>query len=55
MGNIDKLLSEYSEQFDEAFPVYSFSGNDSELEQALKKCMETNEPYEAEYDNDVDY
>ena len=55
MNDIDKLLNEYAEQFDEAFPVYSFGGSEEELEQTLKTCIKMNEPYHAEYDDKADY
>ena len=52
---IDELLREYAEQFGEAFPVYSFPGDETELELKITECLNKDVPYEPEYDDDVDY
>ena len=51
----DELLRKYAERFNEAFPLFSFSGDDDEIVKAINHCLETNTPYIPEYDENVDY
>lgn len=54
---IEKTIEEYCERFHvNGFASAALRGkSDEEIEQLLKDCIERNEPFEPEYENDIDY
>lgn len=51
---LEKLLREYMEAFDEQFPLMATRGMDDEsLKKAIEKCLAENKPYAL--DNDKVY
>lgn len=46
-----ELLDEYEKKFDEQFPLRCFMAVDEkEIEAVIKKCLESNKPYEPDKD-----
>ena len=53
---IDELLRKYAEKFNESFPIYGCDYKDEdELAEIIKECIDSDTPYEPEYEEDVDY
>lgn len=54
---IEKTIEEYCEKFNvSGFAIAALSGrSDEEIERVLRNCIERNEPFEPEYDDDSDY
>ena len=46
MSNIEKLLVEYVERFDDHFPVMTLNPSDEELEELLTDCLKTGKKFE---------
>lgn len=43
---MSKLLQEYSDTFNENFPIYAFMGvDDAEIKRTIEKCLKEKEPY----------
>lgn len=53
--DLDELLREYAENFNSAFPVYAFPGDEDEMAKVIEECLENDTEYEPEYDNESDY
>lgn len=52
--NIDKLLNAYVEKFNDTFPVKFVLMSEEELCATIQECIDTNTPYELDYDKDSD-
>lgn len=46
---MDELLKLYYDTFNESFPVAEFPGTRQELEQILRKCLESGVTFSPEY------
>lgn len=46
---MDKLLKQYYDTFNESFPVEDFPGTHEELEQTLRKCLESGVTFSPDY------
>lgn len=60
MENLNKLLEEYKNKFNEGFPLMEFMGDDAEqIEDKIKQCITNNkmagELFDVIYDKDVLY
>lgn len=57
MNELDLLLIEYVEKFNENFPIFLFRGKeDDEIISTIKKCIEENKVIdEIELDNEANY
>ena len=56
MDKLDKLLDEYQEHFEENFPMMLCrTMDDEEIIEIIEKCLENDEPYEPELENDAYY
>ncbi len=54
--NLEDLLYEYRERFDENFPVMLFRGTpEDELIETVHKCLEEGRPFEPDLDDEADY
>lgn len=52
----DKLLDEYQERFEENFPLMLCrTMEEDEIIKIIQKCLDDDEPYEPELNNDADY
>ncbi len=53
---LDALLTQYAEQFDDNFPLFTVRDLDEgEVILAVQKCLEENKPVEVKYIDGVDY
>lgn len=53
---LEKVLSEYTEKFDENFPLFYVRGMDEkEIIELVKQSIIDGVPYEADYDENADY
>lgn len=53
---LDQLLIQYRDQFGENFPIMSLGGtSEDDLLKLIKKCLDTGEPYQIDYDTGTDY
>ena len=56
MNELDKLLDEYQDQFEENFPLMLCRHmDDDEIIDIIKNCLEDDEPYEPDIDPDANY
>lgn len=56
MNELDLLLIEYVEKFNENFPIFLFRDKEEkEIISTIKKCIEDNKLYEIELDNEANY
>lgn len=54
--NLEDLLYEYRERFDENFPVMLFRGTpEDELIETVRKCLEDGRPFEPDLEDEADY
>ena len=52
---LDKLLHEYAERFNEAFPIFAAPAEETEVEKIIKKCLQENVKYKPKYKKDMLY
>lgn len=53
---LDKLLIEYADQFGDNFPIFDVKHLDEdEIIKIIESAIEKNEPYDPDYQDDVDY
>ena len=53
---MDKLLLQYAEKFEDNFPIFFVNHlGEAEIKELIKKAIEDNKPYEAEYKEQIDY
>ena len=52
---LEKLLNEYAERFNEAFPLFSVPNDEKEVLEILQKCLADNKPYKPKREKDVLY
>ena len=52
---LDKLLKEYAERFNEAFPIFMAPPEEDEIIKIIEKSLETNTRYKPKYKKDVLY
>lgn len=53
---LDKLLIEYAEQFKDNFPIFLVKHlEEKEIIRLVKNAIETNTPYDGEYEEGLDY
>lgn len=55
MSELDKLLDEYFEKFDERFPLAMVQMPDDYIIKFVKQCIKDGKPYEPEYEDGVYY
>ena len=56
MNKLDKLLDEYQEHFEENFPLMLCrTMEEEEIIETIEKCLENDEPYEPELNEDANY
>lgn len=56
MVNLEEVLNQYRERFDENFPVMLFRGTpEGELIQMVLKCLDEGKPFESDLDDEADY
>lgn len=53
---LDEILNEYSDKFDDTFPIFAVTHlSDSELIQLVKDCLKSGKPYNPEWNENWDY
>ena len=56
MDELDRLLDDYQEHFEENFPMMLCrTMEDEEIIEIIEKCLENDEPYEPELEDDACY
>lgn len=49
MRDIEKLLNEYSEKFNDSFPAKFMTQTDDEICEIIEICIRNNKPYDPKY------
>lgn len=56
MDKLDRLLEEYQDHFEENFPLMLCrTMEDEEIIEIIEKCLEDDEPYEPELNEEANY
>lgn len=56
MDKLDALLDQYEQNFGDCFPLMFFRGkDDDEICEIVQKCIDENEPFAPDLDDDADY
>lgn len=56
MDDLEKLLYQYRDRFDENFPIMVFRGTpDDELMRMIQKCLDDGKPIEVDLDDEAVY
>lgn len=56
MNEFEGKLMEYSDRFNDSFPVFAMRGaEEEEIIAAIEVCLQSGKPYAPGYDPDADY
>lgn len=55
MDKIDEMMAKYRDRFGEAFPAKFTGMSDEEVSDTIQECLDTDTPYDMDYEDGVDY